>query len=186
MAVRLPTLEQLRAVVFDRDGTLNASGPADNGGYILDVAQLRLLPGVQPGLRLLHMNHVAIYVFTQQNCVSKQLIDESGVDAIHAELSARVAPAVICDYYFNTQGRAGKDWSKPGPGMLNAILKDHGELHPGNCLVVGDAVRDAESARAAGLPFAFVESDQPDKAAEAKATGLPYFSGILSLIEAIR
>lgn len=185
-AVTLPALKDLRAVIFDRDGTLNASGPQDNGGYILDAAQLAFLPGVVAGLRLLHFKHIDLYVFTQQNCVTKGLISESGVDAIHHEMNVRLAPAIIRGFYFNTQAHAAKDWSKPAPGMLKAIMKANEGYHAANTLVVGDAVRDFEAAQAAGLPFAFVESDQPDKTAEARKTGLPVFGNILSMIDALR
>jgi D-glycero-D-manno-heptose 1,7-bisphosphate phosphatase len=184
--MRLPRLDQLRAIIFDRDGTLNASGPADNGGYILDPAQLQLLPGVREELVRLHERGVLMFVFSQQNCVSKGLISESGVDAVHAKMNADLSPASIKSFYFNTQACAGRDWSKPGPGMLNAILTAHPELNASNTLVVGDAVRDAESADAAGLPFAFVASDQPSKTEEARKTGRPLFDNLNSLIKSLK
>lgn len=183
--MRLPRIIDLRAVIFDRDGTLNASGPDDNGGYILDCAQLQLLPGVKEELVRLHEKGVLMFVFSQQNCVSKGLISEAGVDAVHAKMNADLSPASIKSFYFNTQGRAGKDWSKPGPGMLNAILAGHPELNASNTLVVGDAVRDAESADAAGLPFAFVASDQPSKTDEARKTGRPLFENLNLLIKSL-
>lgn len=181
----LPALGQLRAVIFDRDGTLNASGPEDNGGYILHPHQLLWLPGVRDALKGLHGRGISLFVFSQQNCVAKGLIGEAGVDAIHARMNADIAPARIAGFYFNTQSHAGPDWSKPGPGMLNAILAATLGLNASNCLVVGDAVRDAESAAAAGLPFAFVKSDQDSKAAEARRTGLPFFETIEALVAAL-
>lgn len=183
--MELPKLENLRAVIFDRDGTLNVSGPAENGGYILELSQLSFIEGAEDALRDLHGRGVKLFVFTQQNCVSKGLIDEAGVDAVHAEMNARLAPAVIGGFYFNTQSGAGEDWSKPGPGMLNAILQAHPELNAKNTLVVGDAVRDAESAAAAGLPFAFVASDQDEKTQKAKKTGLPFFESLPELLKAL-
>ncbi|MEZ0260817.1 MAG: HAD-IIIA family hydrolase [Alphaproteobacteria bacterium] len=184
--MRLPRLSELRAVIFDRDGTLNASGPDDNGGYILDRAQMKLLPGVREELVRLHEKGVLMFVFSQQNCVSKGLISEAGVDDVHAKMNADLSPAAIKSFYFNTQACAGKDWSKPGPGMLNAILAAHPELNASNTLVVGDAVRDAESADAAGLPFAFVASDQPSKTEEARRTGRPLFENLNSLIKSLK
>jgi D-glycero-D-manno-heptose 1,7-bisphosphate phosphatase len=184
--MNLPALDKLRAIIFDRDGTLNASGPEANGGYILSPGQMEFLPGVKEALRSLHENGVLIFVFSQQNCVAKGLIDEAGIDAIHARMNADLAPARIAGFYFNTQARAGKDWSKPGPGMLHAILAETPGLNVSNCLVVGDAVRDAESAGAAGLPFAFVASDQESKMAEARKTGLPFFDSISALIAALK
>lgn len=184
--MRLPRLSDLRAVIFDRDGTLNASGPDDNGGYILEPSQMKLLPGVREELVRLHEKGVLMFVFSQQNCVSKGLITEAGVDDIHAKMNADLSPASIKSFYFNTQACAGKDWSKPGPGMLNAILATHPELNASNTLVVGDAARDAESAAAAGLPFAFVASDQQSKTAEARATGLPFYDSLGVLICALK
>lgn len=184
--MRLPRLSDLRAVIFDRDGTLNASGPDDNGGYILDRVQMQLLPGVREELVRLHEKGVLMFVFSQQNCVSKGLITEAGVDDVHAKMNADLLPASIKSFYFNTQACACKDWSKPGPGMLNAILTAYPELNASNTLVVGDAVRDAESAAAAGLPFAFVKSDQQSKTAEARATGLPFYDSLGALICALK
>lgn len=182
----LPKLQNLRAVIFDRDGTLNVSGPEDNGGYILELAQLSFMDGAEAGVKDLHSRGIRLFVFTQQNCVTKGLIDEAGVDAIHAEMDKRLSPASFHGFYFNTQKIAGKDWSKPGPGMLNAILAAHPDLNAANCLVVGDAVRDAESAAAAKLPFVFVESDQLDKTAEARKTGLPMLRDLPALIAALK
>ncbi len=181
----LPKLKNLRAVIFDRDGTLNASGPDSNGGYILEPAQLTYLPGVESVLKDLHARGILLFVFTQQNCVTKGLIDEAGINALHDMMQTQISPAAYKGFYFNTQSCAGPDWSKPGPGMLNAILAAHPELNATNCLVVGDAVRDAESAAAAGLPFAFVASDQKDKTAEARKAGLQFFDNLATLFDAI-
>lgn len=182
---QLPRLKNLRAVIFDRDGTLNASGPDSNGGYILEPSQLAYLPGVENVLKDLHDRGILLFVFTQQNCVTKGLIDETGIDALHGIMQRQISPASYKGFYFNTQSCAGHDWSKPGPGMLNAILASHPELNATNCLVVGDAVRDAESAAAAGLPFAFVASDQKDKTAEARKAGLPFFDNLATLFDAL-
>ena len=184
--MKLPALDKVRAVIFDRDGTLNASGPEDNGGYILDPSQMKLLPGVKEALHSLHERGVLMFVFSQQNCVTKGLIDEAGIDVLHAHMNTHLAPASITRFYFNTQAHAGGDWSKPGPGMLNDILATTPGLDATNCLVVGDAVRDAESAAAAGLPFAFVASDQPAKTAEALKTQLPFFETLGALINALK
>ncbi|MCC7035869.1 MAG: HAD-IIIA family hydrolase [Alphaproteobacteria bacterium] len=182
---QLPRLKNLRAVIFDRDGTLNASGSEGNGGYVLEPAQLAYLPGVETVLKDLHERGILLFVFTQQNCVTKGLIDEQGVDALHDIMQTQIAPAAYKGFYFNTQACAGEDWSKPGPGMLNAILAAHPELNASNCLVVGDAVRDAESAAAAGLPFAFVASDQKDKTAEARKAELPFYDNLATLFDAL-
>lgn len=182
---QLPRLKKLRAVIFDRDGTLNASGPDSNGGYVLEPAQLAYLPGVETVLKDLHERGVLLFVFTQQNCVTKGLIDETGIDALHDMMQVQISPAAYKGFYFNTQACAGDDWSKPGPGMLNAILAAHPELNASNTLVVGDATRDAESAAAAGLPFAFVASDQKDKTAEARKTGLPFFDNLATLFDSL-
>ena len=184
--MKIPRLDELRAIIFDRDGTLNASGPEDNGGYILSPDQMRLLPGVKDALCRLHEDGILLFVFSQQNCVSKGLIDEAGVDAVHTKLESDISPASFAGFYFNTQSHAGSDWSKPGPGMLHAILAANPGLDATNCLVVGDAVRDAESAAAAGLPFAFVASDQPSKTAEALKTQLPFFESIALLIAELK
>lgn len=182
---QLPRLKNLRAVIFDRDGTLNASGPESNGGYVLEPAQLAYLPGVEAVLKDLHDRGILLFVFTQQNCVAKGLIDEQGIDALHDIMQTQIAPAAYKGFYFNTQSGAQPDWSKPGPGMLNAILAAYPELNASNCLVVGDAVRDAESAAAAALPFAFVASDQKEKTAEARKAGLPFYDNLATLFDAL-
>lgn len=183
----LPSFRQLRAIIFDRDGTLNGSGPADNGGYILSPDQLHLLWGVREALNSLYEQGIQLFVFTQQNCVTKGLIDTDGVDSIHAYINELLLPAQISGFYYNTQADAADDWSKPHPGMLNAILRDYADdgLNASNTLVVGDAVRDAEAAAAAGLPFAFVASDQPEKIAKAKQTDWPFFNNLAELIAAL-
>lgn len=180
----LPSLRQLRAIIFDRDGTLNMSGPAENGGYILSPEQMMLMGGVKDALETLYYEGIQLFVFSQQNCVTKGLIDTDGVDAVHAQLNTLLVPAQISAFYYNTQDGAAPDWSKPAPGMLNAILHDYAEdgLNAHNTLVVGDAVRDAEAAAAAGLPFAFVASDQDEKIIAARKTNLPFFTDLPELV----
>lgn len=185
----MPITQAYKALILDRDGTLNHTGPDDNGGYLLheqlENDEIDLMPGARQGLEACHNAGIELYVFTQQNCVSKGLIDHDGVEAIHQHIQALLGPnAPITAFYYNTMPGAEDDWSKPGPGMLIALLKDY-DLVAEEVLVVGDTVRDHETAIAAGLDYAYVASDKADKAAQsrrkAEATSTPFYDNLHAL-----
>jgi len=149
-----------KAVVFDRDGTLNVTG-TNEGGYILTPEDVRLLPGAAEAVQRVWAAGAKVFVFTQQGCIGKGLLSEAGLAAIHRRLEALLAPSggIVQFYHCPHTAEAGCSCRKPAPGMLLQLMRDHG-LAPHEVLVIGDHVRDGAAAQAAGMDFAFVQQEK--------------------------
>lgn len=171
----------IKAVIFDRDGTLNKTS-RNEGGYILNAADVKLLPHVKSALEGMKSRGLGFYVFTQQRCIGKGLLEVQELNNIHARLNELLGSGSIDAFYYCPHlADAGCACSKPKPGMLFDILKDH-NLKADEVLVVGDSIRDFESAEAAGLEFAFVPNDLGKHTKEEYlATGSLYFDDLEQL-----
>jgi D-glycero-D-manno-heptose 1,7-bisphosphate phosphatase len=183
----------LKAVIFDRDGTLNcttqilrkgqATG-AKTDGYVLAPDELTLFPTVKPALTLLRDNGIVPFVFTQQNCIGKGLITEAGVDAIHTHMNQILGPeAAIEEFYlaFEIQGQEENPRAKPNPAMILEIMAKH-RYEKNMVLVAGDSMRDCKAAVAAGVAYAWVRDDLGRISEEEMAkTGYPVFNDVLEL-----
>lgn len=143
------------AAFLDRDGTINARKQA----YITRPDDLELLPGAATGIRLLREAGYKAILATNQSAVARGLVDQAGMEAIHARLGELLAAegtaldAIYCCPHY-------KDGSvpefavrctcrKPLPGMLHDAARDHGLSLP-DSVFIGDAVRDLRAGRAAG------------------------------------
>lgn len=179
--------QQYKAIIFDRDGTLNATSRGE-GGYILDKDELTLLPFVKESLEKMKADGLKLYVFTQQRCIGKGLLTEEALKDIHTELNNLLGEAAKIDafYYCPHLIDDGCACSKPKPGMLFDCMKDH-NLKPREVLVVGDSIRDFHAARNADLDFAFVPNDLGKVTSEEyAATGAPYFQNLHDLCQKMR
>jgi D-glycero-D-manno-heptose 1,7-bisphosphate phosphatase len=181
-----------RAVIFDRDGTLNRttdilrSGqkPGDaTDGYVLSPAELQLFPAVKPALTLLRKHGITPFVFTQQNCVGKGLATREQVDAIHTHMNVLLGPeAAIEDFRL---AWAPDPRAKPSPAMIFEILDKYG-FTPAQVLVAGDSNRDYQAAVAAKSAYAWVRDDKRRVTEEdMAATGRPIFDDVLQLAESL-
>tara|TARA_R110000868_G_scaffold189695_2_gene433178 strand:- start:227760 stop:228341 length:582 start_codon:yes stop_codon:yes gene_type:complete len=172
-----------KAIIFDRDGTLNATSKSE-GGYVLSKDEMILLPYVQESLARLKARGVRLYVFTQQRCIGKKMLTEDGLVEIHQRLNTLLGKTAQIDAYYHCPHliEDGCDCSKPKPGMLFKCLNDY-QLNPEDVLVVGDSLRDYESAKAAGLDFSFVPNDTGKHTHEEYiATGQPFYKNLQELV----
>lgn len=172
-----------KAIIFDRDGTLNATSRSE-GGYVLNAEDLTLLPFVQESLKKLKDKGLKLYVFTQQRCIGKGLLSEESLTEIHKKLNALLGEDASIDTFYHCPHLvdAGCACSKPKAGMLFDCMKEH-NLNPEEVLVVGDSLRDFYAAQNAHLDFAFVPNDLGKHTSEEyAATGAPYFQNLHDLV----
>lgn len=148
------------AVFFDRDGVVNRS---PGSGYVLRWEDFHLQDGIVESLRLVReRGHLAVLV-TSQRGVGKGLMTRSELDRIHRNLQETLAAedAAFHAIYAYT-GEPGCPWPpKPDPGMILAAAAEH-SIELTRSLLVGDADRDIEMARRAGLRSALrIRSEHP-------------------------
>lgn len=180
----------IKAVIFDRDATLNKTTqilragqqPGDaTDGYVLSPGELELFPAVRPALALLRRRGIKPFVFTQQNCIGKGLVSAEGVHAIHAHMNEQLgSDARIEKFYlaWNVKGAPASARAKPSPAMIHEIMAEY-NLKPEEIIVAGDSLRDYKSAKAAGVAFVWVRDDlRRVSEEEMRATGCPIYDDV--------
>jgi D-glycero-D-manno-heptose 1,7-bisphosphate phosphatase len=142
------------AVFLDRDGTL-----IEERGYLDRMELLLLFPWTADALRLLKRAGYTLVVITNQSAIARGLIDETFLEDVHRELSARLARggATIDRYYHCPhladapleQYRQGCRCRKPGPGMIEQACREM-DLDPARSYMIGDRWLDVACGVAAG------------------------------------
>ncbi|MCP3029449.1 HAD-IIIA family hydrolase [Halobacillus sp. A5] len=127
----------MKAVFIDRDGTLGGSDQIEYPG------QFTLYPGVLESLLKLKDHGCLLFSFTNQPGIS---MGRSSVKAFEKELEGFGFDGIfLCPHH----PEAGCECRKPAPGMINNACHDY-RLNPGDCIVIGDRLKDIEAGQRAG------------------------------------
>jgi D-glycero-D-manno-heptose 1,7-bisphosphate phosphatase len=176
----------IRHVILDRDGVLNEE--PDDGGYVTDPANFRWLPGALDALACLRKLGVRISVATNQSGIGRGVMTESELAAVHDKMTLdarRVHGSIDAIFYCPHAPDAGCSCRKPAPALIEAAI-DRSGLSRVNTLVIGDAVRDLDAARAAGVRAALLRSGKGrEHEALAAARGIPVFDDLTALVAAL-
>lgn len=142
-----------KLVLLDRDGTL-----ITETGYLLDPAELVLIPGAAAALARLNRAGVKVALVTNQSAVGRGWLDEPGLALIHRELADQLAlegahvDLILAAFEHPTEGegsyRRDSPRRKPNPGMLLEAMAHFG-VAPEHTCMVGDGARDVVAARRA-------------------------------------
>jgi D-glycero-D-manno-heptose 1,7-bisphosphate phosphatase len=136
------------AVFLDRDGVINRA--VIRGGRPYPPARLEdfeLLPGVVEAAADLRSAGFALVVATNQPDVAAGRQDRAVVEAMHAQMRARLdLDAIKVCYHVDADGCTCR---KPLPGMLLEAAAEW-SLDLARSFMVGDRWRDVEAGRAAG------------------------------------
>ncbi|CAL9383710.1 D-glycero-alpha-D-manno-heptose-1,7-bisphosphate 7-phosphatase [Streptomyces sp. enrichment culture] len=136
-------MSPVRAVLFDRDGTLVHDVP-----YNGDPALVRPVEGAREAVAALRERGVRTGVVTNQSGIARGLITEADARAVNRRVDDLVGPFdvwALCPHGPDD----GCACRKPRPGM---ILWAAGRLctDPADCVVIGDIGADVEAAHRAG------------------------------------
>jgi D-glycero-D-manno-heptose 1,7-bisphosphate phosphatase len=133
----------VRAVLFDRDGTLVHDVP-----YNADPDLVAPVDGAREVLDDLRRRGVAVGVVSNQSGIARGLITPTQLDAVNARVSELLGPFdtwQVCPHG-STDGCACR---KPAPGLVLAAAAVLG-VDPTACVVIGDIGADVGAALAAG------------------------------------
>ncbi|WP_338068821.1 HAD-IIIA family hydrolase [Cellulomonas endophytica] len=133
----------VRAVLFDRDGTLVHDVP-----YNGDPDQVRVVDGAREVLDALRDAGVLLGIVSNQSGVARGLLTLDQVHAVNARVSAELGPFDTVQVCPHGTG-AGCACRKPGPGLVLRAAAALG-VAPWECAVVGDIGADVGAAVAAG------------------------------------
>lgn len=134
---------RLRAVLFDRDGTLVHDVP-HNG----DPALVRPVAGAAEALARVRTAGLQTAVVTNQGGIGLGLLTRAQVDAVHARVDAllgSLGPWLVCEH----APGAGCGCRKPAPGLVLQAAAALG-VRPEECALIGDISADVDAALAAG------------------------------------
>jgi HAD superfamily hydrolase (TIGR01662 family) len=143
----------VRAVLFDRDGTLIRDVP-----YNGDPGLVEPLPGAAAAVRAVRRHGLAVAMITNQSGVARGLLSRADAEAVNARVAQLLGPfdAVRLCPHGESEGCGCR---KPAPGMVLAAAADLG-VAPHECVVVGDIGSDVAAARAAGARGVLVPTAQ--------------------------
>lgn len=161
-----------RLVILDRDGVINE----DSDNFIKSPEEFVPLPGSLEAIARLNAADYRVAVATNQSGIARGLFDLDTLNAMHAKLNkllaevdGRIDLIVFCPHAPD----AGCDCRKPKPGLLQQIsLKLEMDLL--DVPVIGDSLRDLESAQAAGATPILVQTGKGERSVKqiTKESGL--------------
>lgn len=133
------------AVFLDRDGTVN-----EDSGYMSDLNQFSLIPGVAPGIAKLNAQGIPVFLITNQSGVGRGFFPEEFVWEVHNHLQDLMAKegAVLNGIYYcpHSPEKTTCHCRKPSMGMIErAVLEHHVDLS--RSYIVGDKASDMAMAR---------------------------------------
>ena len=141
-----------KLVLLDRDGVINEDVGSPG---VTSADRFRLIDRAGKAIGDLKRSGCRVIVVTNQSCVGKGLLTESGLDDIHEtmkELLVEQDPAAVIDRVYSCTST--KDMEdprmKPGPGMLLEAIRD-ADVSPKDCVLIGDTMSDLEAAARAGV-----------------------------------
>ncbi|GKS58295.1 hypothetical protein YTPLAS18_18220 [Nitrospira sp.] len=160
---RLPLTESFLArrptVIVDRDGVLNKKPP--KAQYVTSWGEFQWLPGAKEALRLFHEAGYRVIVVSNQAGVGRQKMTEMQLIGIHDRMKQEAHEAggeIRAIYYCPHNWDDGCECRKPRPGMLFQAQREH-HLDLSRIVFIGDDVRDAEAAEAAGCASVLVSDE---------------------------
>jgi HAD superfamily hydrolase (TIGR01662 family) len=151
---------RVRAVLFDRDGTLIRDVP-----YNGDPSLVEPLPGAAEAVRAARRRGLAVAMVTNQSGIARGLLSRSDAEAVNARVGQLLGPfdAVRLCPHGDDEGCGCR---KPAPGMVLSAAAELG-LSPHECVVIGDIGADVAAARAAGARGVLVPTAQTSPAERA-------------------
>lgn len=136
----------MKLIILDRDGVINE----DSDAYIKSPDEFIPLTGSLDAITRLNKAGYTVAVATNQSGVARGYFDEDTLTAMHNKLKNLLSDiGGKIDYIaYCPHGPDDKcDCRKPLPGLLNQISK-HYKTGLAGVPVIGDSLRDIESARA--------------------------------------
>lgn len=142
----------LKAVLFDRDGTLVVDVP-----YNGDPQLVRPMDGALSALEKVRRAGLATGVVTNQSGVARGLLTLEQMHAVNQRVEQLLGPFDVWEFCPHGP-EDGCDCRKPQPGMILAACSALG-ITPEEAAVVGDIGADMEAAAAAGARAVLVPTD---------------------------
>ncbi len=155
-------------VLLDRDGVFND----DRSDFVKSPDEFVPIPGSLEAVARLNAAGHLVAVVTNRSVVGRGLIDEEMLARIHHKLHAALHRAnghIDALIHCSDSPWQATDRRKPGAGMLREAMTRFGH-QPGECVMIGDSLRDLQAAATAGIRRILVRTGQ---GARTQAQGVP-------------
>ena len=127
-----------------------------------ETAHIEILPGVVEGLKQLMNRGFRLIVISNQGGISKGEYSREDVERFHVQLQAELTKqgASLDEIYYcpHHSDREACLCRKPLPLMIQKALARF-DIDPASSWMIGDAERDVEAGRVAGLQTILIESN---------------------------
>ncbi len=136
---------QIKAIFFDRDGTLIHERP---GTYLSDPKKVRLYAPVKPALQKLAQAGFQFFIISNQSGIGRGYFTQKEVNAVHARLCQLLKPVPICEIVFCPHAPEDKcACRKPSPLLGEKLIKKY-HIDPARSFMVGDKKADVQFGQA--------------------------------------
>lgn len=133
--------DKIKAVFFDRDGTLIHEKP---GTYLSDPAAVKLYAPVKPALQKLARAGFQFFIVSNQSGIGRGYFTEKEVNAVHARLCKLLRPVSVRDIVFCPHAPEEKcACRKPAPLMGERLIKKY-HIDVTRSFMVGDKKADVQ------------------------------------------
>lgn len=160
--------QQMKAVLLDRDGVINALLHHEDAGVIdgpFTLSQFRLLPRVPEAIRLLNDLGLKIAIVSNQPGIAKghlkletlKLFEDAMLNGIRIA-GGRIDRVYYCFHHPEAQLpelRQSCRCRKPGTGMLEQASQDL-DSRLNQCYMIGDGISDIQAGLHAGCRTIFI------------------------------
>jgi D-glycero-D-manno-heptose 1,7-bisphosphate phosphatase len=151
-------MNQMRAVFFDKDGTLIEDVP-----YNVNLELIKLREGASEALALLKKADFKLFVVSNQSGVARGYFEEKDLQVVWQKLNELTGVEFdgfyYCPHYPNGKIEAYSfacGCRKPQPGMILEAAEQHG-IDLAKSWFVGDTRSDVEAGKHAGCQTIFLE-----------------------------
>lgn len=138
---------QIKAIFFDRDGTLIHEKP---GTYLSNPAAVRLYAPVKPALTRLAKAGFQFFIVSNQSGIGRGYFTEKEVNRVHRRLQELLAPLPVRDIVFCPHAPEAKcACRKPGTLLGEQLIQKY-HINPAASFMVGDKKADVLFGQALG------------------------------------
>ncbi len=139
----------IKAVLLDRDGTINASKR-----NLHEAENFEFLPGAIDGMKQLYKNDFKLFVITNQPGIALNYFPLEDVEKVHRYMldvlhkeGVEIEKVYCCPHHPSV---ADCPCRKPKPGMLEAAIAEFG-IDVSKSYMIGNNLTDIEAGKAVGL-----------------------------------
>ncbi len=141
----------MKAVFFDRDGVIN-----EDFGYVYKQEDFLFNDGVFELLKFCKERGYLLLLVTNQSGIGMGYYTKEDFEdlSIYMQSCIKKQLGFGFDSIYFCPHKQDDDCicRKPKPGMIQKAIEDY-KLNPAKCILIGDRMRDIESAQRAGLKY---------------------------------